>query len=566
MPLGTFDRSENLARLASGTFDLLVVGGGITGAGVALDAASRGLRTALVERDDFASGTSSKSSKLVHGGLRYLQNGDVGLVYQALHERQRLLRNAPHLVRVLPFLIPIFTGKDGIVPKKIARGFGAIMWGYDLTGGLRIGKLHRRLRRDAALEHMPTLRDDRMAWAYLYYDAQTDDARLTLAVLRTAALDHGAVVVNHADVVGLRKDDAGRVAGALVDAGDGRQVEVRARTVVNAGGVWTDELRAYDEGTHPQSIRPAKGIHITVPWDKVRNDIAAVLPVRRDRRSIFVVPWPGPDGRLGGEGGFTYVGTTDTDYDGDVDDPQCTADDVDYLLEAMNDSLKTRLDRSDVVGSWAGLRPLVRQATSGRTADMSRRHRVSTSDSGVVTVTGGKLTTYREMAQDTVDVVIDQIGDEMAWRAGRSRTARMMLRGADGWEAERERDPWLAERYGDEARVLRAMVDADPALAEPLVPGLPYRRVEALYAVRYEMATTLDDILSRRTRARLMGRDATAAAAGEVAALLAPELGWSDDERDRQADAYRRSIDHERAVPDLPVTAGTGTPASSNRS
>ena len=563
MPLGSFDRSENLARLASGSFDILVVGGGITGAGVALDAASRGLRTALVERDDFASGTSSKSSKLVHGGLRYLQNGDVRLVYQALRERQRLLRNAPHLVRVLPFLIPIFSGSDGIVPRKVARGLGAIMWGYDLTGGLRIGKAHRRLRSDAVREHMPTL-DERVAWAYLYYDAHADDARLTLAVVRTAALDHGAAVVNHARVVGLRKDGAGRVAGALVDAGDGAggQIEVRARAVVNAGGVWADEVRAYDEGAHPQSIRPAKGIHITLPWDKVRNDIAAVLPVRRDKRSIFVVPWPGPDGQLGGEGGFTYVGTTDTDYDGDVDDPQCTADDVDYLLEALNDALSTPLTREDVVGSWAGLRPLVRQATTGRTADLSRRHRVATSDSGVVTVTGGKLTTYREMAQDTVDEVIERIGDMLASRPARSRTARLPMRGADGWEDEHDRDPGLAERYGNEARVLHAMVDADPTLAQPLVPGLPYRRAEALYAARYEMATTLDDVLSRRTRARLLGRDATAAAAADVAALLAGELGWTDDERARQVAEYRASVEHERLVPGLPAESSAGLPTA----
>ncbi len=197
MSLGTFDRTDNIARLGGGTFDLLVVGGGITGAGVALDAASRGLRVALVDRHDFASGTSSKSSKLIHGGLRYLQNGDVRLVYEALHERQRLLHNAPHLVKVLPFLIPIFTGKGGVIPKQVARALGSAMWMYDLTGGLRIGRVHKRLKRDAALAHMPTL-DDRLAWAYLYYDAQADDARLTLAVARTAALDFGATVVNHA--------------------------------------------------------------------------------------------------------------------------------------------------------------------------------------------------------------------------------------------------------------------------------------------------------------------------------------------------------------------------------
>jgi glycerol-3-phosphate dehydrogenase len=562
MPLGTFDRSDNLARLSSTTFDVLVVGGGITGAGVALDAASRGLRTALVERDDFASGTSSKSSKLVHGGLRYLQNGDVRLVYQALRERQRLLRNAPHLVRVLPFLIPILSGPGGVIPRKVARALGSAMWMYDLTGGWRIGKIHKRLRHDAALAHMPTL-GDKLSWAYLYYDAQTDDARLTLAVLRTAAIDHGAVVVNHAGVTGFTRE-GGRVTGATVDTGDtgDAQATVRARVVVNAAGVWADDVRAFDEGTHPHSIRPAKGIHITVPWEKVQNDIAAVVPVRKDRRSIFVVPWPGPGGEVGGPGGRTYIGTTDTDYAGDVDDPQCTEDDIAYLLDAMNDALATPLERSDVLASWAGLRPLVREAEAAparrraaKTADLSRRHEVATSDSGVVTVTGGKLTTYREMAEDTVDAVAGLLEERHGERVGRGRTAKLALRGAEGWEDERRRDAWLADRYGGEARVVQAMIDADPALGEPLVPGLPYRRAEALYAVRYEMATTLDDVLSRRTRARLLGRDTAAAAAAGVADLIGDELGWSADERTAQVAAYRRAAAHEREAPGLPETA-----------
>jgi glycerol-3-phosphate dehydrogenase len=553
MALGTFDRNDNLARLGTGTYDVLVIGGGVTGAGVALDAAARGLRTALVERDDFASGTSSKSSKLVHGGLRYLQNGDVRLVYEALRERQRLLRNAPHLVKVLPFLIPVFTGKGGIIPKELARALGSAMWMYDLTGGLRIGKVHRRLRAEAARAHMPTL-GDRLAWAYLYYDAQTDDARLTLAIARTAALDHGATVVNHASVTGLVRDPGGRVAGAVVDAG-GDAVEVRARAVVNATGVWADDVRALDEGTHPHTIRPAKGIHVTVPWHKVRNDIAAVVPVPRDRRSVFVVPWPGEDGTVGGPGSVTYIGTTDTDYDGDVDDPQCTPEDIDYLLGALNHSVTEPLTHDDVLATWAGLRPLVSDAGSSRTADLSRRHRVTVSAGGMVTVTGGKLTTYREMAQDAVDAAVVAIGEPRPRGVGRSRTRALRLRGAEGWDRARQADPHLAERYGGEAAVIDAMVAADPSLGDPLVPGLPYRRAEAVYAVRYEMATTLDDVLSRRTRARLRDRDATAAAADEVAALIAPHLGWSEATRVAEVAAYRASADRERAAPALPHPA-----------
>jgi glycerol-3-phosphate dehydrogenase len=551
MPLGSFDRSENVARLGTGTYDLLVIGGGITGAGVALDAAARGLRTALVERDDLASGTSSRSSKLVHGGLRYLQNGDVRLVYEALRERQRLLRNAPHLVKVLPFLIPVFTGRGGIIPRQVARALGSAMWMYDLTGGLRIGKRHRRLGRDAARAHMPTL-NERLSWAYLYFDAQADDARLTLTIARTAALEHGATVVNHAAVTGLAKA-GGKVAGATVDTGDGG-VDVRARAVVNATGVWADDVRALDEGRHPETIRPAKGVHITVPWHKIRNDIAAVVPVREDRRSVFVVPWPGADGTVGGPGSVTYIGTTDTDYDGDVDDPQCTAADVDYLLGAINGSVAEPLDQGDVLATWAGVRPLVADAGSGRTADMSRRHRVTTSDAGMVTVTGGKLTTYREMAQDTVDAALAVLGGALPPGLRRSRTSNLRLRGADGWEDAAAADPHLGGRYGGEAAVLQAMVAADASLGEPLVPGLPYRRVEAVYAVRYEMATTLDDVLSRRTRSRLRDRDATAAAAEDVAALVGPELGWDEAERRVQVAAYRAAAAREREVPGLPET------------
>jgi glycerol-3-phosphate dehydrogenase len=558
--LGSFDRARSLQQLGDTTFDVLVIGGGVTGAGVALDAASRGLRTALVERDDFASGTSSKSSKLVHGGLRYLQNGDVRLVYEALRERQRLRRNAPHLVRVLPFLIPIFS-KDGLINPKVARALGSAMWMYDLTGGARIGKLHKRLKKEAAVAHMPTLPQERLAGAYLYYDAAADDARLTLELVRTAALDHGAVVANHAGVVGLAHDASGRATGATIEA-DGRRIEVRARAIVNAAGVWADEVRTLDEGTDPDSIRPAKGIHITVPWAKVRNDIAAVVPVPKDKRSVFVVPWLPTD-----DGGYelTYIGTTDTDYDGPVDDPQCTADDIAYLLRAINAAVTEPLTEADVVGTWAGLRPLVKAASSGRTADLSRRHKVVVSDHGVVTVTGGKLTTYREMAEDTVDALVEHLGD-LPRSARRCRTAKLRLRGAQPVDdAATGRARHLADRHGSEARVLEAMIAEDPSLAEPLVPGLPYVRAEAVYAVRHEMAVTLDDVLTRRTRARLQRRDASAAAAEAVAALLAPELGWSADDTAAQVAAFVALVDEERAAPGLPVTELATSPTAATQ-
>jgi glycerol-3-phosphate dehydrogenase len=539
-----FDRAAALRRLADEHFDVLVVGGGITGVGVALDAATRGLRTALVERDDFASGTSSKSSKLVHGGIRYLQQREVGLVYEALAERQLLRETAPHLVRVLPFLLPVFT-RDGLLPRRLSRLLGTTMWLYDLTGGLRIGKLHKRVSKEEALQFMPTLHADRVAASYVYYDAQTDDARLTLAIARTAA-DHGAAVANYTRLTALDKNADGRVRAARVVA-DGNTIDVRADVIVNATGVWSDDVRALDEGTHPSSIRPAKGVHITVPWALVRNRIAAVIPVPKDRRSVFVVPW-------GGEGGdhrFTYIGTTDTDYDGSIDDPQITPDDVEYLLKAINNAITTTIAPSDILGTWAGLRPLVRGATNERTADLSRRHSVRASESGVITVTGGKLTTYRRMAADTVDAAVKRLGGR-----GRhsSQTKRIRLRGAVGWDAA-DLPPDLAARYGSDAREVLDLASADASLAAPIVPGLAYSRAEVVYAVRNEMARSVDDVLSRRTRARLLARDASADASADVAALMAGELGWSDAERDRQVAAYRALIETERTTGGLPETA-----------
>jgi glycerol-3-phosphate dehydrogenase len=538
----TFDRAESIKRLGDDAFDVLVVGGGITGAGVALDAASRGLRTALVDKGDLASGTSSKSSKLIHGGIRYLQQKEIGLVYEALAERQILRATAPHLVRVLPFLLPVFT-KDGLLPRRIARLLGATMWAYDLTGGLRIGRLHKRISKDEALRYMPTLPADNIAASYIYYDAQADDARLTLTVAKTAAT-LGAAVVNYATLVGLAKDSAGNVSGARVSV-DGDEIEVRARTIVNATGVWSDEIRALDDLAHTTTIRPAKGIHITVPWSLVQNEIAVVIPVPKDRRSVFVVPW-------GGDGGphrFTYIGTTDTDYDGPIDDPQITADDVAYLLRAINGVSTTKISEADILGTWAGLRPLVAAAKSERTADLSRRHSVHTSPGGVVTVTGGKLTTYRRMAADAVDEIVKVLG-----HGGHSRTKRIILQGAEGWDAA-DIPKNLSERYGADGRDVAALERSDPQLARALIEQLPYSRAEVVYAARAEMARTVDDVLSRRTRARLLARDASAAAAEDVATLMAGELGWSDDERERQVARYRALVAEERLAGGLPETA-----------
>jgi len=553
-----FSRTHMLAELRNAAerdepFDVLVIGGGITGAGVALDAAARGLRTALVERDDFASGTSSKSSKMVHGGLRYLQNGDVRLVYEALRERRRLMKNAPHLVHVLPFMIPIMT-KDSVVSKKIARALGSAMWMYDLTGGWRIGKFHRRVDAAQAARHFPTTHLDKLSSGYLYFDAGADDARLTLTIARTAA-DRGAVVANRCGVVDITVDADGRTNGVVVEA-DGERFTVPATVVVNASGVWADDVRELDETAHPNSIRPAKGVHLTIPWTKVRNDIAVIIPVKRDKRSLFLVPW-GPTA----DGTFThcYIGTTDTDHHGALDEHHTRAADIDYCLEALNQALDTSttgdITLDDVTGVWSGLRPLVKapasadEQPSGRTADLSRQHQVAVSASGVIRVSGGKLTTYRQMAEDTVEMAMGLVGRRRR-ATRRSSTRRLQLLGARG---HRETDPGtftghLAQRYGSLAAEVRALIAFEPSLAGPVAPGHPYVLAEVVYAVRHEMAATLDDVLSRRTRLHIFDRSAALRAAPEVAQLMASELHWDTAESERQLDHYRRLCAAEEAA------------------
>ncbi|HEX5587067.1 MAG TPA: glycerol-3-phosphate dehydrogenase/oxidase [Acidimicrobiia bacterium] len=540
MPSRSFDRAGALDRLRHDDFDVVVVGGGITGVGVALDAVTRGLRTALVERDDFASGTSSRSSKLVHGGLRYLDQREFRLVYEALAERQHIIENAPHLVSILPFLLPALA-HEGRLTRRLAPIVSGALWMYDLTGGIRIGTRHQRVSVETAVAHIPTLDASRLRGSYVYFDAQADDARLTLTIARTAAA-HGAAVVNRARVVSFEKHGR-RVVGVRV-AADHDEFTIRARSVVNAAGVWADDVRALDEGAHPASMQPAKGVHVTLPWSLVRNDIAAIIPVPGDTRSVFVIPW----------GDHTYVGTTDTEYDGSLDDPRCTPSDVEYLLGALNSISTFHASADDVVGTWAGLRPLLRGSMRARTADLSRRHAVRTSDAGVVTVTGGKLTTYRRMAADAVDAVQRDLPGSDA----PSRTKHLRLVGADGIDPPHAALPppgahsqpstaeHLAARYGSEMRTVQALAEATPAWAEPLVPGLPYLKAEAVYAVREEMASSLDDVLSRRTRSRVLDAAATAAAAGDVASLIAPELGWSSEEAAARAREFAELVVEDR--------------------
>jgi glycerol-3-phosphate dehydrogenase len=539
-------RADQLSALRAGTFDLVVIGGGMTGAGTALDAASRGLRVALLERGDLAEGTSSKSSKLAHGGLRYLRQRELRLVYENLHERQRLLDNAPHLVRPLPFLIPLF-GSDGVVSKTVARGYRSALWLYDVTGGVRIGKRHTKLSKDEMLADVPDLDVERLVAGFRYWDARGDDARIVLALARTAAERYGAVIATRAAATGVSHDADGRATAVEVTPiAPGESAEpftVTARVIVNATGVWADEVTSLDEGHEVRSLTPAKGVHVTVPASRLPCRSAAVLPVPKDRRSVFVVPWE--------DAPYTYIGTTDTAYEGSLDDPLCLPEDVDYLLGAVNASTSANLTRADVTGVWAGLRPLLADEGdhrhSERTADLSRRHRVRTAEDGVVHVTGGKWTTYRLMAEHTVDEAARQLRG-----TPRCRTKSLPLIGAPS-SSERTVVPGidpalarhLAARYGTEAAAVVGVAAQDASLLEPFCEPLPYVGAELLFAAQSELAVTLSDLLCRRTRAHLIDARAAFEHAPAAARLVAGELGWDAARVDAEVAEYRSRCTHE---------------------
>lgn len=474
-------RGEQLRRLETEEFDLLIIGGGITGAGVAQDAAHRGLRTALVEKADFASGTSHASTKLLHGGLRYLEQFQFKLMYEALHERNRLTRLAPHLAHWLPFVIPVYGG--GWNMERIGAG----LWLYDLLAGLPRGHIHSTISRDEALRLAPDLEPKGLRKAYLYYDARTNDTRLTIEVL-CSALQAGAAAANYARVVSLVKD-GGRVRGAVVrDERSGREFTVRATATVNATGVWTDQITALDEAGAPAHLKPSKGVHVLVPSDRLPVSGAVLAPSPAgDDRFIFVVPWEGA----------VLLGTTDTPYGDDPDLVRPEAEDIDYILAAANASFPgARLTRADVISSIAGLRPLV-AAEAATTAALSREHRIWTSASGLISIAGGKLTTYRPMAAEVTDVALKQLGR----RRVPCRTGSLPL-GAGRAEAIAT----LQREY--------------PELAAPLVPGLPTTGAEVAYAAREELAVLPDDVLERRTRIALLDRAHGEPQRPQIAALL----------------------------------------------
>jgi glycerol-3-phosphate dehydrogenase len=518
------------------TYDVVVIGAGMTGAGVAVDAASRGLSVALIDSGDVASGTSSKSSKMVHGGLRYLQQKEFRLVYENLRERQRLLENAPFLVRPLPFLVPLF-GRNGVVSKAVVKGYSTALRLYDLSGGWRIGRRHRRITPSEALAHLPTLNAEHLVAGFIYFDARGDDARVALTLAKTAAIDFGAHVANYVRAVDVTHAPGGRVDGVVChNEIDGTTFTISASAVVNATGVWADEIFSMAEHVTTHRITPAKGVHLSVARHRLPADVAAIINVPGDRRSIFVVPFE--------EAPYTFIGTTDTAYVGSLDDPYCTPEDVTYLLDAVNASTSSRLTTDDVTGVWAGLRPLL-APTMGkelkeRTADLSRRHQVTDSRDGVIHVTGGKWTTYRQMAEDAVDAL-----DPYVANLGRVRTKHLRLHGVSDWRPTTALEVHLFQRYGSDTPILLKLIEMDSTLAETPIAGQPYVGAEFVFAVRHEMATSLLDLLTRRTRAHLHDARSTAAAAGAVARLVARELDWSDDDVEQQVTSYREMAERE---------------------
>jgi glycerol-3-phosphate dehydrogenase len=528
-------RQEQLDRLGSEQFDILIIGGGITGVYAALDASLRGYRVAVVEKDDFASGTSSKSSKMVHGGLRYIEQGNLGLVRHSLHERQRLRRNARHLVQRLPFLFPILE-RDGVFDKRLSKAFESLLWTYDVAGGWREGILHQKLTAAEVLSHCPTFKEDGLLGGFLYYDARVDDARLTLAVARTAAF-HGATVINHAKATAVTRDTHGKVDGAVIQAGE-REIRARARVVIMATGVWLRDWTGAKAGEQPAlHVRPAKGVHVAVPWMKIRNDCTVTIPVPGRSRRATITRW----------GDVSYLGTTDEDYEGDLDDVYCTRRELDFLLEGARSALKTDLQAEDVVGSIAGCRPLV-APPGGKTLEIKRNHEIRVAADGLVTIVGGKLTTSRHMAEQTIDAAQQVLGQRNA-----CVTKKAYLLGAAGYDpqaivASGGMSAHLGERYGTEARFVSDLMQAQPALLAPIVEGLPYTEAEVLYAVRHELAGTVEDVLSRRMRARLMARDASARAAERVGQLLQAELGLPPATIAQQVSDYLAAIQHEKSV------------------
>ncbi|NKY56777.1 glycerol-3-phosphate dehydrogenase [Nocardia flavorosea] len=534
--LGPDQRRTAWDRLGKDHFDVIVVGGGVVGAGIALDAATRGLRVALVEARDLASGTSSRSSKMFHGGLRYLEQLEFGLVREALKERElSMARLAPHLVKPLRFLYPL-TRRVWERPY-VAAG----LFLYDTMGGAKSVPGQRHLSRHGALRLAPGLRRNSLIGGIGYYDTVVDDARHTMTVARTAA-HYGAVIRTSTQVVGFLRE-ADRVVGVRVrDSEDGRSAEVRGHVVINAAGVWTDEVQALSQQRGRFHVRASKGVHIVVPRDRIVSDAAIIL--RTATSVLFVIPW----------GAHWIVGTTDTDWNLDLAHPAATKADIDYLLDRVNQVLVTPLAHDDIDGVYAGLRPLL-AGENDDTSKLSREHAVARIAPGLVAIAGGKYTTYRVMAYDAVD----EAAQDIPARVSPSITEKVPLLGADGYFALVNQTVQLADEYGLHPYRVKHLLDrygslidevmalaADrPELRQPITAAPSYLKVEVVYAAAAEGALHLDDVLARRTRISIEYPHRGADCAEEVAELMAGVLGWDEADTGREVRTYLARVDAE---------------------
>lgn len=525
----------NLSDLDGTSTDLLIIGGGITGAGIARDAAMRGISTVLVEQQDLASGTSSRSSRLIHGGLRYLEQGNLHLVREALHERAILLRIAPHLVRPIPFVFPLHDG-DRVSRWKLAAGLAA----YEILAGFRNVRRPRILGKRGILELEPLLRERGLTGGAEYGDAQCDDARLVIATARSA-VDHGATVLTHTRVSALR-EESGRIAGvALEHQLTGGTAELRATVVVNATGPWTDALRRMEDPGAPPLLRLTRGAHVVVPRERVghRHAITFLSPI--DGRVMFILPW----------NDLSYIGTTDTDYTADPGAVAVTRDDVVYLLRSANALFPAaRLTDDDVRSTWAGLRPLLAQGDGRSPSAVSREHALVEGSRGMITIAGGKLTTYRAMAAGAVDLVARRLGRKLA-RAG---TDIIPLPGGNASDLEPFRargaplglpvevSDRLVDRYGTECAGIHNLGMKNRRLFERLHPAHPAIEAEVLHAVRRELALTVEDVMVRRLHLYYETRDHGLRAAPRVAELMAGELGWDATGQREEVARYRRYV------------------------
>jgi glycerol-3-phosphate dehydrogenase len=544
--LGPTQRAAAWSRLSEGEFDVLVVGGGVTGAGAALDAATRGLRVALVEARDYASGTSSRSSKLFHGGLRYLEQMNFGLVREALRERELMLtRIAPHLVKPVSFLYPL-THRIWERPYV-----GAGMTLYDTMGGGRSVPRHKHLTRGGARRLAPALKPDALTGAIRYYDAQADDARHTLTVVRTAAA-YGARVLNSAELIAFNRAGERLVGARVRDIETGDEIDVTASVVINATGVWTDDLQTLAGGRGRFHVRASKGVHIVVPRDRINSETGLIL--RTEKSVLFVIPWTT----------HWIIGTTDTDWSLDKAHPAASRADIDYILEHVNSVLAVPLTHDDIQGVYAGLRPLL-SGESEESSQLSREHAVARPQPGLISIAGGKYTTYRVMAADAVDAAREDIGGSVP----DSVTEHIPLVGAEGYPAmvnqidslaKRYHLPgWrmqhLLDRYGSLADELLALASQDPALLEPLHGAEEYLTVEILYAATHEGALHLDDLLARRTRISIETPDRGVTAADGVARLVADQLGWDADRVSNEVARVEAERDSQREQDDQAADA-----------